>query len=181
MRIGPFASDWNSPRAWLWPGPTNRCQSFGQKASSLELLERIDIHTGLSAADLAVLYRNAAVYALSSDEEGFGITVAEAMASGLPVVATRCGGPDGIISDGVDGFLVKTGDAAQLANRLCEVLSDRDLHRRMSLRARDTAIRQYSHTVAGRGISRRIRPTAAPIVGHKTLAITRVRVAPFPA
>jgi glycosyltransferase involved in cell wall biosynthesis len=46
------------------------------------------------------------VFALSSDEEGLGIVILEAMACAIPVVATKCGGPDGIITDGKDGYLI---------------------------------------------------------------------------
>lgn len=59
--------------------------------------------------------RGCDVFVLPSDYEGFGLVVAEAMACGLPAVATRSGGPENIIRDGTDGFLVPPGDAGQLA------------------------------------------------------------------
>ena len=47
------------------------------------------------------------IFVLSSDNEGFGIALVEAMATGLICVATKCPGPNEIIQDGVNGFLVE--------------------------------------------------------------------------
>ena len=73
--------------------------------------------------ELVSLYQQATAFALSSDEEGLGVVILEAMACGVPVVATRCGGPDGIIDDGKDGFLVPLDDAALMAERLALLCS----------------------------------------------------------
>jgi glycosyltransferase involved in cell wall biosynthesis len=70
------------------------------------------------------------VFALSSEEEGFGLVLVEAMAVGLPIVATRCpGGPGEILEDGRSGILVAPGDERELAKSLSEVLDD-EYHRR---------------------------------------------------
>ena len=71
------------------------------------------------------MYQRAAVFALPSDDEGLGIVILEAMACGVPVVATRCGGPEDIITDGTDGFLVPRYDAGALASRLVSKKSSR--------------------------------------------------------
>ena len=62
------------------------------------------------------------VFALSSSSEGFSIATIEAMASGIPVVATRCGGPEEIIRADVDGALVPVGKLAALALKIGEAL-----------------------------------------------------------
>ena len=62
--------------------------------------------------ELVELYRGAALLALSSDEEGLGLVILEAMASGIPVVSTACGGPQTSVVDGETGFLTPVGDAA---------------------------------------------------------------------
>jgi glycosyltransferase involved in cell wall biosynthesis len=74
-----------------------------------------------------VLYNNLDVYVSSSSSEGFSISCVEALASGVPVVATRSGGPEEIISDGVNGLLVPTGDAAAIANAVNRLLEDQNL------------------------------------------------------
>lgn len=98
---------------------------------------------------LPVLYRNAACFVLSSDEEGFGLVLTEAMASGTPVVSTACGGPEDIVTDGEDGFLVPVGDADALARAMERLLDDLALRERMGRRARRTAQECYSLEVAG--------------------------------
>jgi glycosyltransferase involved in cell wall biosynthesis len=55
------------------------------------------------------------VYAITSRSEGFSISTVEAMAAGLPVVATRCGGPEEILDDGVTGILVENGSPEAVA------------------------------------------------------------------
>jgi glycosyltransferase involved in cell wall biosynthesis len=65
--------------------------------------------------DMAQQYAGHDGYVLSSAWEGFGLALAEAMATGLPVVATRSGGPQEIIGDDGGGLLVPVGDVAALA------------------------------------------------------------------
>jgi len=105
-------------------------------AARLGIADAIDIRLSLSLEDLAALYRRAAVFALSSDEEGLGIVALEAMASGVPVVCTRCGGPETSVIDGETGFLVAIGDARAFADRLVRLLSDDALRRKMGASAR---------------------------------------------
>lgn len=63
------------------------------------------------------------VFVLSSSTEGFSIATIEAMASKIPVVATRCGGPEEILSHGLTGMLVPKCDAKALEKAISEVLS----------------------------------------------------------
>jgi glycosyltransferase involved in cell wall biosynthesis len=70
---------------------------------------RSDVDRALAAFD---------VYALTSRSEGFSLALIEAMASGLPVVATRCGGPEQILNDGVTGLLVENGSAEAVAEAI---------------------------------------------------------------
>jgi len=100
-------------------------------------------------AELVALYQQATVFALSSDEEGLGVVILEAMASGVPVVATRCGGPDGIITDGKDGFLVPLDNAAAMADRLALLCTDVAMNQRMGRAARATIEARYADDVAG--------------------------------
>jgi glycosyltransferase involved in cell wall biosynthesis len=76
--------------------------------------------------------------------EPFGRTVVEAMAAGLPVVATDAGGPREIILPGETGFLVPPGDADALAERVCWLLAHPDAARALGARGRDRAERLYA-------------------------------------
>jgi D-inositol-3-phosphate glycosyltransferase len=80
---------------------------------------------------LRTYYIAADVTVLPSHYESFGMVALEAMACGSPVIASRVGGLTTTVRDGVTGFLVPEGDAAALAARLDEVLSDADLRWRV--------------------------------------------------
>ena len=65
--------------------------------------------------DVPALLRQARMYVLSSVSEGVSLTLLEAMACGLPIVATRVGGTPEVVSDGVTGLLVPPRDPPSLA------------------------------------------------------------------
>lgn len=81
----------------------------------------------LDHASLADVYRSAAVFAMPSTNESFGMVNAEAMASGLPVISTRVGGIPTLVDHEVTGLLVDPTDVAGLAKSLQRLLSERKL------------------------------------------------------
>jgi glycosyltransferase involved in cell wall biosynthesis len=81
------------------------------------------------------------VFALTSHYEGFGNVLIEAMACGVPVVATVSAGTRDIVRDDVDGLLVEAHDASSVAAALIRVLTDRALRARLSTNAREGAAR----------------------------------------
>jgi glycosyltransferase involved in cell wall biosynthesis len=96
------------------------------------------VFTG-SRDDVADLLPAFDVFALSSRYEGLPIALLEAMAAGVPPVATRVGGIPEVVTDGVDGLLVDPGDAAGLAAALGRLLGDGDLRATLGRRARERA------------------------------------------
>ena len=64
------------------------------------------------------------VFVLSSSNEGFSLATVEAMLAGVPVVATRCGGPEEIIHHGTTGLLVPPSDPSALADAIAHTLAD---------------------------------------------------------
>ena len=76
--------------------------------------------------------------------EGLGLALLEAMAAGLPVVATKVGGVMDIVEHGYSGFLVPPGDVAALAERICQLVEDRALAARMGTAARGLVADRFS-------------------------------------
>jgi glycosyltransferase involved in cell wall biosynthesis len=96
--------------------------------------------------DVSVPLRNFDGFVLSSRSEGFPIAPIQAMAAGLPAVATRCGGPEEQITDGVDGLLVPPENPQALASAMLRVASDASLRAQLGQAARATARARFSLT-----------------------------------
>ncbi len=96
------------------------------------------------------LLAEGAVFVLPSLSEGMPIALLEAMANGLPIIATRVGAIPDLIEDGVDGVLVEPGDPAALAAALAAVLGDAERRAALGVAARERAERLASEDVYGR-------------------------------
>lgn len=94
--------------------------------------------------DVATYLNGLDVFVLSSRTEGFSISTVQALAAGLPVVATDCGGPAEIIEDGVSGILVRPESAESLADGLERVLVDAVARERLATAARQRTLREFS-------------------------------------
>jgi N-acetyl-alpha-D-glucosaminyl L-malate synthase BshA len=66
------------------------------------------------------------VFLLPSETESFGLAALEAMASGVPVIATDTGGIPEVVRHGIDGFLSEVGDVADMANNLEQLIADEE-------------------------------------------------------
>ncbi|AEJ61874.1 glycosyl transferase group 1 [Spirochaeta thermophila DSM 6578] len=91
-------------------------------ASSLGLGEKISFHGFRS--DVETILSRAQIYVLVTHWEGFPRSILEAMRAGLPVVASRVGGVEEAVQDGVTGYVVGRGDMHTLADRLERLIAD---------------------------------------------------------
>ncbi len=109
------------------------------------LRERVPGARGFVAHDeLLKLYERAAVVAVPSFREGFGVVCAEAMAHARPVVASAVGGLLDLVADGETGIHVPPGDVAALRDALERLLSDPELRRRFGEAGRERVRERFS-------------------------------------
>lgn len=101
-------------------------------AVSLGLSEAVEFRGHVTQDEKVRLLSQAAVAANPSPKEGWGLTVVEANACGVPVVASRSPGLVDSVRDGQTGLLVDHGSVEQLAGRLVELLVDKGLRERLS-------------------------------------------------
>ena len=99
---------------------------------------------GENAAIVNALQRHATIVTQKSMAEGFGLTVAEAMLKGTPVVASAVGGIVHQVIDGETGRLIQdSADLAGFGAALCEILDDDDLRQRLGNGARARALENH--------------------------------------
>ena len=106
---------------------------------------RNDIPELLGRSDIAVL---------TSLKEGIPRAAIEAMAAGLPMVATRVTGTREVVRDGDTGFLVDVGEPAALADALARLIDDPTLRARMGSRGRDVVRAEYDEALIVRRLER---------------------------
>lgn len=115
---------------------------------------RVTVIPGLphGGQELLDAYRAADVFLLPSLHEPFGITILEAWAAGLPVVASRVGGIPGFVQDGWDGLLFDPDDLAGASERLGRLLQDQRMADRLASTGRANARHRFSWQVISRQI-----------------------------
>jgi glycosyltransferase involved in cell wall biosynthesis len=113
--------------------------AVARRIAELGLGERVHMHGAVPAAALAELYTQADAFVLPSFFEGYGMALAEAVAHGLPIVATHAGAAPETIGDA--GLLVPPGDVDALAAALERLLGDPALCGQLAARARARARR----------------------------------------
>lgn len=132
--------------------------------AELGLSTRVHLPGHLDADALAAAYRGAVAFASTSRQEGLGIAVMEAQASGLPAIVMRCGGSDELVAaDGADrdGWLVDQGALSDFTRALRAVAGDPGLRARLGAAARRRALRDYTFdlfTARLRDVYRRVFP-----------------------
>ncbi len=131
------------PEAELWlVGNGPRRPVLEQNVSDLGLAGRVKFLP--VTKDLRQIYQQAQVFVLSSVAEALPNVILEAMAAGLPVVATRVGGIPEAVAPGDTGFLVSPRDVDGLAATLEQLLDDPEAGRRLGRRGRERVLEDFS-------------------------------------
>ncbi|MGQ9687979.1 MAG: glycosyltransferase [Desulfobaccales bacterium] len=131
------------PEAELWlVGNGPRRTALEQKARDLGLAPQVKFLP--PTPDIRHLYQQADIFVLSSVAEALPNVILEAMAAGLPVVATRVGGLPEAVTPEVTGLLVEPKDAVGLAEALTQLLDEPDTRRRLGRHGRERAVAEFS-------------------------------------
>ena len=126
----------------------------GRKVNQLAGWSKICFLGAKSHKELQNIYASADVFVCPSvtvkdgAQEGFGLVMLEAMASGLPVVASKSGGIAQLIQDGINGILCEEKNVEQLAESIELILNDTDLYIRITDNMKKT-IEKYEYSVIG--------------------------------
>jgi len=104
-------------------------QKLRELAQELDIADRV--HFVGFQIQTAPIFAALDLFVLASKQEAFGLVLLEAMAQGVPIIATRAGGVPEVIQDGVNGLLVKSGDAAELAGAMARLMRDAELRSRL--------------------------------------------------
>jgi len=120
-----FERDPNVKLIIIGDGPERT--SLQAKARNLDINQHILWLGAKQQEEVFQLYSIMDIFVMPSFYEGFGLTAAEAMAAGLPVVGTRIEGLAEVIEDGVTGFLVPAADKHVLADRITHLLNNGDM------------------------------------------------------
>jgi glycosyltransferase involved in cell wall biosynthesis len=150
---------------WLVVGDGDERERIQRQAAERGLGEvvvwagmRDDVPDLLQAMDLWVM---------SSLREGLPVALLEAMAAGLPIVATSVGGIPDAVTDGREARLVPPGDARALGDAIAACLDDPDLAARLGRRAQQRAGEQYSIDSVARRIETVYREEIGSALGTR--------------
>lgn len=109
----------------------------------MDLGDCVELSGKLAPADVRARLQTADAFVFSSLSEGISNAVLEAMACGLPVVSTNCGGMPEAVTDGVEGYLVPTRDPEALATALAALWTDAEARQRMGAAGRERVLRDF--------------------------------------
>ena len=131
---------------WEWhiAGDGPQMQPLQSLAKELNIDDRVIFHGWQSRKDLIQLYQQSNLFLFPSRHEGMPNAVLEAMASGLPVIASCIAGNEELVVDGNTGLLVPPEDEAALRLALHKLLSDVALRKDMGLASRRRVEEYYS-------------------------------------
>jgi glycosyltransferase involved in cell wall biosynthesis len=120
--------------------------------------------------DLRPFYQSASIFVHGAVRESFGLVLAEAMASGLPVVGSRAQGPLEIVQDGSTGYLIGSDDWAAFADALLAYVDQPDLSQRHGEAGRRRCLDCYTSDYYARETAALIRPFLTRTASHRRSA-----------
>jgi len=101
------------------------------KCSKLGLNSFVDFLGEISNEKIAEEYKRANIFVLTPKQEGLGIVYLEAMSYGLPVITTKCGGPEGIVTNGLNGYLIEQNDLNAFVYAIKKIWDSEETYRKI--------------------------------------------------
>ena len=126
------------PDATLLFGGDGYPERYEALARELGIADRCEFLGWITGEDKERLFERAGIYCLPSKNEGMPMSVLEAMAHGVPTIATPVGGVPQVIEDGVNGFLMPVDDEERLSELLCNLMDSQDLRTSIGSAGRET-------------------------------------------
>ncbi|MFQ5350273.1 MAG: glycosyltransferase family 4 protein [Thermoanaerobaculia bacterium] len=145
-----------------------------EQVRRLELSDVVRFEGAVPHGRMPELYAAADIFCLPSLYEGFPLAILEAMAAGLPVVATRVAGNPEAVDDGVHGRLVEAEDAAGLAAALLDLIADEESRHRMGRQARQRIEEEFSIERIGAAYRELWEGLAGPGAGSTSTSVSQV-------
>ncbi len=128
----------------ITPEQTAFANDLKRRIEAAGLQSRIVILGELAIEEVQRWYQRLTIYAFTSRNEGFGLTLIEAMGAGAALVAARAGAAELVVEDGVTGVLTPPGDVDALVAALEPLMRDPAAAMAMGLRARQRVVEKFS-------------------------------------
>jgi mannosyltransferase len=142
---------------------TGFANDLKKRIEAAGLTSRVVITGELSIEEVQRWYKRLTIYAFTSRNEGFGLTLIEAMAVGAALVASRAGAAEVVVEDGVTGALTPPGDVDALVAALEPLMRDPASAAAMGARARARALEKFSLDAEAAGIAAVYRQLVPPV------------------
>ncbi len=132
------------PVRWMIVGGGEERDTLHSLARKLSILDRIDFTGPVDERSLNEFFNRAAIVAVTSINEPFGIVPLEGMAAASAVICSDSGGPAATVQHGVTGLHFRSGDYADLARKVAYLLRNTETARQMGLEGARSALSEYT-------------------------------------
>ena len=120
-------------------GDGNEKENLEKMAKELGLEKNVEFIGRVPRENTSPYYQEASIFVLPSLNEGMSNAMLEALATGLPLIATDTGGTRELLEEGVNGFIIKMKDSQDIADKIEILIQDEDLRKRMGEESRRKA------------------------------------------
>ena len=130
-------------------GQGDMMDEYKKISKKMQIEKFVNFLGGASDKELVKNYQKADIFVLPSinSHEAFGVVLLEAMACGVPVIASSLHGVRSVFKDKQEGFLVKPGDIFDLREKINTLISNKNLRKQMGISARKLACEKYSFKI----------------------------------